>query len=123
MVTRHKTADGLKAEETLQIDTFTKCVAVEELGPRSQTPKQIRQEAMYSNIPPPCCDSLLLGEPYAVSTAAPAEDSSGCWMCSKQALESSVPLYSNEYCTLSAFHQSHSCSRGPVNEQHAEYKN
>lgn len=123
VVTRDKMADGLKVEEMLQVDTFTKCVDVQELGPRPQTPQQIRQEATYSNIPHPGCDSSLLGVPYAVSTAAPAQDDSGCWMCSKQALESGVPLYSNEYCTLSAFHQSHGCSRGPVNEQRAEYEN
>lgn len=111
--------DGLKAEEMLQIDTFTKCVDVQELGPRPQTP----QEAVYSNIPHPGCDSSLLGEPYAVSTAAPAQRNSGCWMCGKQALESGAPLYSNEYCTLSAFHQSHGCSRAPVTEQHADYQN
>lgn len=123
VVTRDKMADGLKAEQTLQVDTFIKCVDVQELGPRSQTPQQIQQEAMYSNIPPQGCDSSLLGVPYAVSTAAPTEDNSGCWMCSKQALESSAPLYSNEYCTLSAFHQTHGCSRGPACQQHAQYNN
>lgn len=111
-------ADAQKVAEILQTDTVTKCVDVQELGPRSQTP-QIRQEqeATYSNISPPGCDSSLLGVPYAVSTMAPAEDSSGCWMCSKQGLES------NEYCTLNTFHQAHSCSRGPVDKQQAEYEN
>lgn len=123
VVTGDKTAGRLKAEEMLQVDTFTKCVDVQELGPRSRTPQQTGQEAPYSNIPQPGCDSWLVGEPCSTSTAAPAADSSGCWVCSKQALESGVPLYSNEYCTLSAFHQSHSCSRGPVGQQHAEYEN
>lgn len=117
VVTRDKMADELKAEQMLQVDTFTKCVDVQE----SQTPLQIRQEAVYSNIPPPGGASSLL--PYAVSTAAPAEDNSGCWMCSKQALEGSAPAYSNEYCTLSAFHQAHGCSRGPASEQHGQHKN
>nr|AAR25683.1 class I helical cytokine receptor number 20 [Tetraodon nigroviridis] len=123
VVTKDKTADGLKVEETLQADTFTKCVDVQELGPRPQTPQQIRQEALYSNIPQPGADGSLPGEPCSTSTAAPAVDGSGCCMCSKQALESGVPLYSNEYCTLSAFCQSHGCSGGAVNEQRAQYEN
>lgn len=115
MVTRDKSADGLKAEEIPQIDTFTKCVNIQELGPQSWTPQPVWQEATYLNIPHPGCDSSLLGVPYAVSAAAPA--------VSKQGLESSVALYGNEYCTLSAFNQLHGCSRGPGNEQHAEYEN
>lgn len=124
VVTRDKTADGQKVEEILQTDTVTKCVDVQELGPRPLTPPiGQEQEATYSNICPPGGHSSLPGVPYAVSSAVPAEDSSGCWMCSRQGLESSAPLHSKEYCTLSAFQQSHSCSRGAASEQHAEYQN
>lgn len=105
----------------VQINTFTKCEDVQEEGP--QPPQPIRQEATYTNIPHLGCDSLLLGVPYAVSTLAPAEDSSGCLMCSKREVEGGVSLYSNEYCTLSAFHQAQGCSRGASSERHAEYEN
>lgn len=115
MVTGDQTADALKGEEVLHIDTLTKYEDVQEEEPRPRSPQQKRQEATYSNIPHPGCDSSLLGAPYAVSTAAPAEDGLQCWMC--------APLYSNEYCTLRAFHQSHSCSGAAAAPPHAEYEN
>lgn len=122
MVTGDQTADALKGEEVLRIDTLTKYEDVQEEEPRPRSPQQTRQEATYNNIPHPGCDSSLLGVPYAVSTAAPAEDGLQRWMCSK-VLERGAPLYSNEYCTLRAFHQSHSCSGAAAAPPLAEYEN
>ncbi|TNN04001.1 hypothetical protein fugu_001030 [Takifugu bimaculatus] len=122
VVTGDQTADALKREEVLRIDTLTRYEEVQEEEPRPRSPQQMRQEAMYSNIPHPGFDSSLLGAPYAVSTAAPAEEGPRCWVCSK-VLERGAPLYSNEYCTLKAFHQSHSCSGVAAAPPHAEYEN
>lgn len=118
----------LKAEETLQIDT---CAEIqeeeEERGP--QFHHKSTEGSTYSNITNPCCDTSLLGIPYAVSTMAPgsslksltlsshpgspAEGDSGCWLCSHTSLEKDPPWYCNEYCTLSAFQQS-----SPVTAEH-----
>ncbi|XP_054455449.1 interleukin-21 receptor [Anoplopoma fimbria] len=128
VVTQENTADMLKAEETLQIDIFTKCEVVEEEEESQlQFHHQFTEGSIYSNIPDPGCDTSLLGIPYAVSTMAPpsppgsshqslalssqpgspAEGDSGCW------LEKDSPWYCNEYCTLSTFQQS-----SPVIEHH-----
>lgn len=114
----------LKEEETLQIDTLSKCVDIqEECVPQFQ--HQFIQDSSYSNMSNNGCSSSLLGIPYAVSTmdsstalgtslnslnislqfGSPAEDS-GCCFCSHMSLERDPPLYCNEYCTLNAFHQS-----------------
>nr|XP_040031982.1 interleukin-21 receptor isoform X1 [Gasterosteus aculeatus aculeatus] len=102
-VTEENTADMLKAEEILQIDTFTECgVPEEEEEEESQAQfhHQFTEGSAYNNV-------SLLGVPYAVSSMAPpppplppgghAEGDSGCW------LEKYCPMYCNEYCTLSAF--------------------
>ncbi|XP_049419413.1 interleukin-21 receptor [Epinephelus fuscoguttatus] len=128
VVTQENTADMLKAEETLQIDTFTKCAVVEEEEEcQPQFHHMFTEGSAYSNLTDPGCDMSLLGVPYAVSTMAPlsspgssfqsltcslhpgspAEGDSGCW------LERDPPWYCNEYCTLSAFQQS-----GPVTAEH-----
>lgn len=116
----------LKAEETLQIDTLTKCVDIQEEECQPKFPRQLTGGSAYSNITDPGCDNSLLGIPYAVSTmappsaavsslksltlsseaACPAEEDSGCWLCSHTSLERDPPFYCNEYCTLSVFHQS-----------------
>lgn len=97
----------LKAEEILQIDTFTECGVPEEeeeeeeKESQAQFHHQFTEGSAYNNV-------SLLGVPYAVSSMAPppppplppgghAEGDSGCW------LEKYCPMYCNEYCTLSAF--------------------
>ena len=124
----------LKAEETLHIDTLTKCAVMEEEEkeeeeePQPQFHRQVTGGSTYSNIPDSGCDASLLGVPYAVSTmtplssssggsfqsltlssqpGSPEEGDSGCW------LEKEPPWYCNEYCTLSTFQQS-----GPVAAEH-----
>lgn len=115
----------LKAEETLQIDTLTKCADVQELECQSQCSHQLMEGSGYSNIIDQVCDMSLLGIPYAVSNMAllsdqgsthknlnlasqsgsPAEGDSGCWLCSDISLEKDPPWYCNDYCTLSTFQQ------------------
>ncbi|XP_074475388.1 interleukin-21 receptor isoform X1 [Sebastes fasciatus] len=116
VVPQENTADMLKAEETLQIDTLTKCAVVEE---EEEGQPHFMAGRSYSNITDPGCDDSLLGIPYAVCTMAPLsspgsslqsltlssqpgspdEGDSGCW------LERDPPWYCNEYCTLSGFQQ------------------
>lgn len=134
MVTPENTADMLEAEETLHIDTLTKCAEVEEKRveeeqeeEKSQPPCQHHfiEGSVYSNIMAPGYDTSLLGLPYAVSTmspqsdpggslrsltfssppGSPAEVDSGCWLSSHTSLEKDPPWYCNEYCTLTAFQQ------------------
>ncbi|XP_070783737.1 interleukin-21 receptor [Enoplosus armatus] len=125
VVTQENTADMLKAEETLHIDTLTKCADDQAEECHSQFHHQLMEGSTYSNITDPDCDPSLLGIPYAVSTMAPlsapggslrsltlssqpgspAEGDSGCWLCSHTSLERDPPWYCNEYCTLSAFQQ------------------
>lgn len=120
VVTHENMAEMLKEEETLQIDTLTKCAVVEEEECQLQFHHQFMEGSAYSNITDPGCDASLLGIPYAVSTMAPpsspgsslgsltlssqpgspTEGDSGCW------LEGDPPWYCNEYCTLSTFQQS-----------------
>ncbi|KAK2820229.1 hypothetical protein Q5P01_023188 [Channa striata] len=111
-------SDMLKAEETLQIDTLTKCAEVQE--EESHPHHQLMEGSAYSNIMDPACDLSLLGVPYTVSSmdqlspqhqtlisppGSPAEGDSGCWLCSDLVLEKDPPWYCNEYCTLSTFQQ------------------
>ncbi|XP_059181136.1 interleukin-21 receptor [Centropristis striata] len=119
VITQENTADMLKAEETLQIDTLTKCAVVEEEEHQLQCRRQLMEGNTYSNISDLGCDESLLGIPYAVITMAPlsspessqpgspTEGDSGCW------LERDTPWYFNEYCTLSAFQQS-----SPITAEH-----
>nr|XP_020493279.1 interleukin-21 receptor-like isoform X2 [Labrus bergylta] len=135
VVTQENTADMLKTEETLQIDTLTKCADVqdkeeeeeeeEEGWPQCQN--RFMEGSTYSNVSDPRCDVSLLGVPYAVSTMSPLSDpgsltfssppgsptegDSGCWLSSHTSLEKDPPWYCNEYCTLSAFQQ---ISPGPA---------
>ncbi|XP_014265244.2 interleukin-21 receptor [Maylandia zebra] len=128
VVTQENTADTLEKEETLQIDTLTKCAEVQEDDCRPpHFDQHVMEGSSYSNITPSVCDTTLLGVPYAVSTMIPLSaqgspmnslvlDSqlgspsgdSGCWLCSDTSLEREPPWYCNEYCTLSAFQQSSS---------------
>lgn len=123
MVTQDKTADALKDEETLHIDALTECENVQEEAFQPRFHYQSMVGSAYSNITTtPDCVSSHPGTPYAVSTMALplapgssvnpslvlgpqpeslAEEDSGCWLCSHD-----PPFYCNEYCTLSAFHQS-----------------
>lgn len=125
VVTQENASDMLKAEETLQIDTLTKCMDVQEEECQPQFHRHLMEGRTYSNITDPGCDTSLLGIPYAVSTMAPcpapessfesetlssepgspAEGDSGCWLFSHTAQERDPPFYCNEYCTLSAFQQ------------------
>ncbi|KAI3365623.1 hypothetical protein L3Q82_010712 [Scortum barcoo] len=131
VVTQEITADILRTEETLQIDTLTKCADVQEEECQPQFELQVMEGSIYSNIPG--CDTRFLGIPYAVSTMAPpsnagsshlsltlssqpgspAEGDSGCWLSSHTSLERDPPWYCNEYCTLSAFQQT-----SPVAAEH-----
>ncbi|KAM6964212.1 uncharacterized protein LKV04_020103 [Tautogolabrus adspersus] len=137
VVTQENTADMLKTEETLQIDTLTKCADVQDEGEEEeeegqpQCQHQFMEGSTYSNIADPRLDISLLGVPYAVSTTSPlsdpgsllesltfssppgspAEGDSGCWLSSHTSLEKDPPWYCNEYCTLSAFQQ---ISPGPA---------
>ncbi|KAF3704544.1 Interleukin-21 receptor [Channa argus] len=126
VITQENSADMLKTEETLQIDTLTKCVAVLEEESQPQSHHQLMEGSAYSNIIDHTCDISLLGVPYIVSTmdqlsaqesslknltlisqpGSPAEGDSGCWLCSNLSLEKDPPWYCNEYCTLSTFQQS-----------------
>lgn len=124
MVTQENTAEMLKAEETLHIDTLTKCVDVQEEEP--QYHHNLMEGREYSNMTDQAPGGPPLGVPYAVSTmeqqsdpesplknltlisqpGSPAEGDSGCWLCSNTSLEKDPPWYCNEYCTLSSFQQS-----------------
>ncbi|XP_028264055.1 interleukin-21 receptor [Parambassis ranga] len=120
VVTQENTADILKAEETLQIDTLTECAEVQEEDRPPQLHPQLMEGSAYNNVLTPACSTALLGIPYAVSTMvqggsmkslslscpslSPTGDS-GCWLCSDTSLEKDTPWYCNEYCTLSSFQQ------------------
>ncbi len=126
MVTQDNTSDVLRAEETLHIDTLTKCADNQEEECHPQFHYQVMKGNTYSSVTDPAlCDGALLGIPYAVSTMAsqsdpvssfksetlssrpgsPGEEDSGCWLCSRTSLEKEPPFYCNEYCTLSAFQE------------------
>ncbi|XP_022046576.2 interleukin-9 receptor [Acanthochromis polyacanthus] len=137
VVTQESTAAMSKAEETLHIDTLTKCADAQEEEKEERPPQlhlQVMEDSAYSNMTIPVCDEALLGVPYAVSTMAPPSDQkddlesltlssgpqspgadSGCWLSSNTSLENlekDPPWYCNEYCTLSAFQQSGSVTAG-----------
>ncbi|XP_026206882.1 interleukin-21 receptor isoform X2 [Anabas testudineus] len=145
VVTQETRADIMKAEETLQIDTLTKCADVQEEECQPQPHLQLMEGSGYSNIIDQFCNVSLLGIPYAVSTmvplsdpgtslrhlsitsqaGSPAEGDSGCWLCSDTSLERDPLWYCNDYCTLSAFQQStpviaqhhgSSCTQGIITE-------
>lgn len=136
VVTQESTAPMTKAEETLHIDTLTKCADVQGEEEVEECPTQLHLQLMegsaYSNMTIPVCDEALLGVPYAVCTMSPPSDQkddlegltlcsepqspagdSGCWLSSDTSLEKDPPWYCNEYCTLSAFQQS-----GSVTAEH-----
>ncbi|XP_071393199.1 interleukin-21 receptor isoform X2 [Centroberyx affinis] len=117
VVTPDNVGDLLKAEETLQIDTMTKCAHVPEKDDPSQFHHQLMEDGPCGSDP--ASDGSLLGVPYAVSPGpglkslslgseqeSAVEGDSGCWLCSDTSLEKGTPWYSNEYCTLSAFQES-----------------
>ncbi|XP_038591024.1 interleukin-21 receptor isoform X2 [Micropterus salmoides] len=132
VVTQENTADMMKAEETLQIDTLAECADLqEEACPHFH--HQLMEASTYCNIASPGCSTSLLGIPYAVSTmtplpdlegsgmsltfssqpGSPAEGDSGCWLCSHTSLEKDPPWSCKEYCTLSTFQQT-----SPVKAEH-----
>uniref|UniRef100_UPI003AABA382 LOW QUALITY PROTEIN: interleukin-21 receptor n=1 Tax=Centroberyx gerrardi TaxID=166262 RepID=UPI003AABA382 len=117
VVTADNVADLLKAEDTLQIDTMTKCAHVPEKDDPSQYHHQLMEDGLCGSDP--AFDGSLLGVPYAISPGpglkslslgceqeSAVEGDSGCWLCSDTSLEKGTPWYSNEYCTLSAFQKS-----------------
>ncbi|XP_029933904.1 interleukin-21 receptor [Myripristis murdjan] len=126
------TTNMLKAEETIQIDTMTKCEDEPEEDRPAQFHHQLKEEGAYGNLSAPAPDASLLAIPYTVSPGPPLSASgnplkdgstvsglgstvgdSGCWLCSDTSLDRDIPWYSNQYCTLSAFQQS-----GSVVAQH-----
>ncbi|XP_029977755.1 interleukin-21 receptor-like isoform X2 [Sphaeramia orbicularis] len=120
--------DMLKTEETLQIDTLTKCAEEEECCPPLFPHRYLSEGSTYSNLMEPMsCDTGLPGVPYAVSSLQstsfssdsfnPTEGDSGCWLCSDQSLEQSPSWYCNEYCTLSSFQQ---CGMVPAHHHHGD---
>lgn len=127
VIIQENVSDMLKAEETLQINTLTKCedIHIQEEDFHPQFHHQFTEGSAYNNINGPGCDAALLGVPYDISTmvpplaqgnslkslalnsqpGSPTEGDSGCWLCSRTSLEREPPFYCNEYCTLSAFQQ------------------
>uniref|UniRef100_A0A3Q3VVE4 Fibronectin type-III domain-containing protein n=1 Tax=Mola mola TaxID=94237 RepID=A0A3Q3VVE4_MOLML len=115
-VVTKETGDILKAEETLPIDTLTKYADIqEELKP--QFDHLLKEGNPYVNVTRPDFDSSLLGVPSG--SESPAEEDSGCYLCSHPSLERGAPFYCNEYCTLSAFRQG--CWI-VILEQHAQFE-
>jgi len=100
------TAEPLEAEETLHIDTLTRCkVTEEERPPPSRSP----EGRDYRNVAEPGGAASLRGGPYAAPPSAPgspqsltsgfrpgglAEGASGCQ-------QEEPPWSCSEYCTLS----------------------
>lgn len=120
VVAHEKTADVLQAEEILKFDTVVRCPDVPEEEHRTKYNHPFTDGSAYTNLIHPGCDECLLGFPYAVSTMIPpSEGSIGDLTYSSQlgspdkedpryySMTGGAPLYCNEYCTLSAFHQSH----------------
>lgn len=115
-----KTADVLHAEEILKFDTVVRCPNVAEEEHRIKYDHPLTEGSAYTNLITPGCDECFLGLPYAVSTMVPlSEGSIGELNFSSKlgrpdkgdpeyySIMGGAPLYCNEYCTLSAFHQSH----------------
>lgn len=116
----NKTANVLKAEETLKFDTLIRCSDIQEEGCCPEFHPNFMKGSSYTNITHPGCDECLLGVPYAVSSMVPPSGGSlGDPTLSSQAesptkedpryylMKGSTSLYCNEYCTLNAFHMSH----------------
>lgn len=115
-----KTADVLQAEEILKFDTVVRCPDVLEEEHCTKCEPPFTEGSAYTNLIDSGCDECFLGFPYAVSTMVPPSEGSagGLRFSSKlqrsdtedpryYSMMSDAPLYCNEYCTLSAFHQSH----------------
>lgn len=115
-----KTADVLQAEEILKFDTVVKCPDVPEEEHCTKYVHSFTEGSAYTNLIDPGCDECFLGFPYAVSTVVPPSKGSIGELNFSSELErpdkedpryytmmNDAPLYCNEYCTLSAFHQSH----------------
>lgn len=120
VVAHEKTADVLQAEEILKFDTVVKCPDVPEEEHHTIYNHPFIDASAYTNLIHQGCDERLLGFPYAVSTMVPlSEGSIGELTFSSQlgspdkedpryySMTGVDPMYCNEYCTLSAFHQSH----------------
>lgn len=120
VVAQDKTADVLQAEEILKFDTVVRCpdIAGEERCTKYDHP--FTEGSAYTNLINSGCDECFLGFPYAVSTMVlPSEGSIGELNLSSQlgrpdkedpryySMMGDATMYCNEYCTLSAFHQSH----------------
>nr|XP_019939061.1 PREDICTED: interleukin-21 receptor-like [Paralichthys olivaceus] len=93
VVTQEGTADTLKAEASLQIDTLTKCAddPEDELQPHFH--HRLMESSMYSNF---ALGSLTL----CYQSGSPAEGDSGCWLCSDTSIEKDSLWCGNKYCTL-----------------------
>ncbi|KAF7204579.1 interleukin-21 receptor [Nothobranchius furzeri] len=127
-VVTQENPDALKEEETLQIDTLIKFVAIPDDEYPAMFEHQVMEGREYSNVPTSTCDADLstpdTGDsvgwlsaqgssgktPAWSETWSPADDS-GCWLSSDTSLEKEPPWYCNEYCTLSCFQQS-GCAAG-----------
>lgn len=120
IVAHEKTADVLQAEEVLKFDTVVRCPDVPEEEHCSKYDHPFTEGSGYTNLINPGCDECFLGFPYAVSTMVPQSKGSIGEINSSSQLRNpdkddpryypmmgDAPLYCNEYCTLSAFHQSH----------------
>ncbi|XP_038157014.1 interleukin-21 receptor [Cyprinodon tularosa] len=114
VVTQENTADILKAEEALQIDTLIEYVEGQEYP--ATFPLQLVENRAYGNIQSSPVDSDLLSMQYSdgstiaqrrsirslpgcCQSCSPLQDS-GCWLCSDTSLEKEPSWYCNEYCTL-----------------------
>ncbi|XP_035002137.2 interleukin-21 receptor [Hippoglossus stenolepis] len=120
VITQEGTADMLKAEAMLQIDTLTPCADVPEDKLQPHFHHRLMEGSVYSNLINTECDTSHL-VPYAVNTmeplsapgsltlssqpGSPAEGDSGCWLCSDSSLEKDSPWYFSKYCTLSSLTQ------------------
>ena len=68
MITQGGTADVLKAEASLQIDSLTQCADVPEDELQPHFHHRLMEGSVYSNLINPECDTSHLGVPYAVNT-------------------------------------------------------
>lgn len=120
VVAHEKTAYVLQAEEILKFDTVARCPDVPKEEQCTKCDHPLAARSAYTNLIHQGCDECLLGFPYAVSTMLPLSEGSCGDLTFRSQLESldkkdpqyysmtgDAPLYCNEYCTLSAFHQSH----------------
>ncbi|CAN9508553.1 unnamed protein product [Ophioblennius macclurei] len=97
------------AEETLHIESVTKCVDNQEEERLRWPPQQLMEDNTYHNTTVAFRDATLLGLPFAASTAIPqmgsetTDGDSGCPLYSNVPVEKGPPWFCNEYCTLSSF--------------------